>query len=441
MSDDAKRGAKGAESPDVGPHSLRQVFPDAAALFRPAPASLESAFKGADVVLDTNVLLLPYTTGKDSVDETAKVLRQLAKDGRLFVPGQVAREYAKNRPHKVGQVVQHIADTLGRSTPSPAPALPMLEGVAAYTALKEIEEELQAVIAKYQRALKRLLEEARGWGREDPVSKHYAKIFKGSVVVDPQLDEAALQKEAKDRYAAKIPPGYKDGSKDDGGVGDLAIWKSILAIAANRKRDLVFVSGDEKSDWVHRASNLPLMPRVELIDEFRRASGGRAFYMVQLSHLLELAGAGPATVDGIRVEEARLRDHVAEQIECPSCQSMVTWRIGMQPGSSAQPLCPHCGARFHAHRKGTELVIRARRSRAEKVEEMCNWFRMRYKDPADGVSYDGREGGYQYINGDPFDAGGVLEEQFGKQMPQELIEEAVREIERDGTYWVRRDAY
>lgn len=441
MSDDTRRSRESAEDPEGGQYSLRQVFPDAEAVFRSAPPSLEDAFKAADVVLDTNVLLLPYTAGKESVDETADVFRRLAKDERLFVPGQVAREYAKNRPLKIAQVVQHIADTLGKSTPHPAPALPMLKGVVEYEAVKTAEEALQGVTADYQKAIKSLLEKARGWGREDPVSKHYAEIFSSKTLVDPEFEESALQAEARERYAAKIPPGYKDSSKPDGGIGDFVIWKTILKLAGERKRDLIFVSGDEKPDWVHRANNKALMPRVELIEEFRRESQGRAFYIVQLSRILELAGAGPETVGGIREEEARLRERVAEALECPICHSAMSWKIGTRPGSSAQPLCPNCGARFHAHRTGSGLIIRARRSRAAKIEEMRDWFMARYKDPADGVPYDGGEGGYLYVNGGPYDARDVLSDQFGDEVAEDLIDEVVAQIERDGTEWVRCEDY
>lgn len=52
-------------------------------------------------VLDTNALLLPYTTSSKSIDEIKKVYAKLIKEKRLFIPGQVAREFAKNRPEKI----------------------------------------------------------------------------------------------------------------------------------------------------------------------------------------------------------------------------------------------------------------------------------------------------------------------------------------------------
>lgn len=61
------------------------------------------------------------------------------------------------------------------------------------------------------------------------------------------------------------------------------------------------------------------------------------------------------------------------------------------------------------------------------------WFSSRYQDPAHETPYNGREGGYQYINGGPFDAREELEHQFGTLVTELVIDSAVDEIESDGT--------
>ncbi|CAN0463953.1 unnamed protein product, partial [Laminaria digitata] len=229
---------------------LRELLPDAAAVFEKSPPSLVEVYPEADVVLDANVLLLPYTTGRDSVQATAKLFEQLAKEKRLFLPAQAAREYARNRPSKIAQVVQHISNTLSKASPATAPRLPMLEGVEEYESLKKVEAELRERTESYQDELRQLLGKAKSWGRADPVSVHYAGIFTKDNVVELATSFADVVKEGERRYTAKRPPGYKDASKEEGGLGDLIIWKTILEIAEKRKRHLIFVSGDEKADWV-----------------------------------------------------------------------------------------------------------------------------------------------------------------------------------------------
>lgn len=70
-----------------------------------------------------------------------------------------------------------------------------------------------------------------------------------------------------------------------------------------------------------------------------------------------------------------------------------------------------------------------------------DWFQDRYMDPAEGVPHDSAEGGYQYVNGGPFDAREVLATEFGAVHPDAWIEEAAARIERDGTVWVPQSDY
>lgn len=72
---------------------------------------------------------------------------------------------------------------------------------------------------------------------------------------------------------------------------------------------------------------------------------------------------------------------------------------------------------------------------AERQQEMLvAWFRSRYEDPAQETPYDGREGGYQYIWGGPYEARDKLDGNFSSLVRDEVIEAAVEEIESDGTF-------
>lgn len=73
-------------------------------------------------------------------------------------------------------------------------------------------------------------------------------------------------------------------------------------------------------------------------------------------------------------------------------------------------------------------------------EDLIEWFFLRYKDPADGVPHDSSEGGYQYVNGGPYDPWEVLADAFHSEN-EGVIEDAVKEIYIDGHEWVKRDQY
>jgi hypothetical protein len=109
------------------------------------------------------------------------------------------------------------------------------------------------------------------------------------------------------RYAHGIPPGYKDQSKGDGGIGDFLIWKTILKLGEDRKTDCIFVTEDSKGDWWVQSEGT-FQPRIELVEEYRRATQGRTIHLMSLSHFLSTFGAEERAVDETQKVEKAQRD-------------------------------------------------------------------------------------------------------------------------------------
>lgn len=355
--------------------SLDSVFPDPARLFAYHPPGLATVQASCDVVLDTNVLLLPYLTGKDSLKQVEKVYSKLASAGRLFVPAQVAREFSRHRASKLAQLCQALANYRSKAQRVVTDEYPLLEALPEYENVKKHEAELADSVKAYQAAVSSLLDAIAGWGWSDPVAAMYQRLFSAQVVWSLACDISDVRQEMAFRYANRIPPGYKDSAKEDGGIGDLLIWKTILEIGEGRRKPLLFVTGDEKSDWQHTADNRGLLPRFELVDEFY-GTAGAGFYLCTFSRLLELFGASAEAIGEFKREEDRGRQlsllqppetEVAE-LECPFCGALAFCRIGNEPGSSAKPECPSCGSRFHAHRSKDGTTF-ARRPRSRQQED------------------------------------------------------------------------
>lgn len=72
----------------------------------------------------------------------------------------------------------------------------------------------------------------------------------------------------------------------------------------------------------------------------------------------------------------------------------------------------------------------------EAVEAIKDWFFENYEDPAHHTPYESREGGYQYIWGGPYNARDVIENIFADKTSQEVMNEAINEIEAEGFGWV-----
>jgi hypothetical protein len=288
--------AEANESRD--PFYRQSAYPQAHGLMSWSPQTFDQVKDIATVVVDTNALLVPYGTGQVSLDEIGRTYRTLVGQGRLVIRGQVVREFASNRVVKLQELHQRLArkqqPSITRGT------YPLLEGLDGYSTMSSLEEQLDEIIRRYKDAVDAVLKHVRQWYWNDPVSVLYKGLFNDEVVLDPAFDPAELKDDLSRRVANGIAPGYKDARKDDGGIGDLIIWRTILEVGEKRKTPLLFVSEEKKADWWHQSEGRELYPRFELVDEYRRHSEGQSFHMMTFSAFLKVAGASKATVEAVR---------------------------------------------------------------------------------------------------------------------------------------------
>ena len=177
---------------------------------------------------------------------------ELAAQKRLVVPSQVAREFAENRPEKLKTLYQQVSRKRSVVAPEVQPTHSW-ESSTLYKKLQAAEKELSDRVLEYRKALTSVLRDLESWHWDDPVSTLYREIIGPDVVVRLDHDEATTSLEWQKRIVHRLPPGYKDKGKPDAGIGDFLVWLTILQIGRERKKDAIFVSGDEKSDWCTKA--------------------------------------------------------------------------------------------------------------------------------------------------------------------------------------------
>lgn len=255
------------------------------------------------VFLDTNVLLAPYRASTEALSAIASAYRSLRDEKRLIVPGQVAREFAANRPALVAQLHKLVRDSRAISINGRLEELPILQEVAEYADARRHLASMQTSLKACRTAIDALVARVGSWQSTDPVLDVYRELFDSAVVKDHKLDPAGFEATRRARYDARVPPGFRDKSKDDGGGGDLLIWLTILDVAAKLERDALLVTEDCKDDWFHRSGDERLFPRYELVEEFAERTSGRAFGISSLSELLARHGAAEKVVREVREQE------------------------------------------------------------------------------------------------------------------------------------------
>ena len=287
--------------------ALTDIYPDAAALFEHRPATIGEIAASSFVTLDANVLLWPYEFNSASLAEVDRVYGQLSKAGRLVVPAQAAREFYKHRSRKLAGLHENINGAIERANKAIFQnTIPILQDDADYKTARDIAAKMVTSgkeIVKRLDAVKARLQSDVG---SDPVSGIYRKHLSGSVIEADieKPDRDSVVQDAERRTRLRIAPGYKDHSKEDGGLGDLIIWKTILQEATRRKGHCLFVTNEEKNDWWVKSGGA-FQPRPELLDEYRRASDGGSLHLLPLSELLSLFAAKPEIVQNVlKLEEA-----------------------------------------------------------------------------------------------------------------------------------------
>jgi hypothetical protein len=81
--------------------------------------------------------------------------------------------------------------------------------------------------------------------------------------------------------------------------------EKLLALGTSEKKDLAFVTGEQKSDWFVRSGGAPVYPRAELVDEYRRASSRAKLRLMSLHELLRELNVPEAVVLDVITAEAQ----------------------------------------------------------------------------------------------------------------------------------------
>lgn len=277
---------------------LKKVFPEADKIFEFKYKDFDNIKDGCIYIFDTNVLFVPFLISKKGLKDYKKIFKHLKSNDRLFIPARVAREFAKNRGENIKSIFRKLQEARDRLNKGgfDLSSLPILEEEPNYKRIKEIEAEVNKYKEEYREKIDELANYIKKWNWNDPVSLFYNELWDKEMIIDVKKDESELQNDLDFRFEHQIAPGFKDSKKIDKGIGDLIIWQTILEIAKDKQKDVVFVTNEEKNDWFYNEYNTTLYPKFELFDEFRRYTGGKSICIVNFEKFLISQNASEDTI-------------------------------------------------------------------------------------------------------------------------------------------------
>ena len=269
----------------------------------------EELWENAVFVFDTNIFLNLYRYTEVTRNSLFKAMQQLSD--RVWMPRQVSQELMKDRAKVIFDTLK-IFDELSE------------EKEKFITTCKEKlrrenkDPKIDSMSKEIDKHIKNLMKESNYVKSvdDDQILNQLLKIFENKVGIgfsEPELE--MIRKEGGERYNKQIPPGYKDYKKgeENNAFGDLIIWKEILQYSADNKKDIIYVTGDQKEDWWNRTNGRTLGPRVELRKEFVEKTN-RQFHMYSmngfLTHFRKMEGTliQQSAIDEVKNYEKKINE-------------------------------------------------------------------------------------------------------------------------------------
>jgi rRNA-processing protein FCF1 len=367
------------------------------------------------IVPDTNVLLHLYRYDITLRNKLLGILKNDKINDCLWVPAKVYEEFLKNRPaviceqltgeSKIEKILQETKNFFLHKIDTD-----FLLNHCPYIPTSKIKECFNEFIESQLKAIQ--TEHEANYAIElnnDPLLDEMLKLLNGKV--GTSFSDSEMEKiieEGKKRYEEKIPPGYKDAKKEGNEkYSDFIIWKQILNYAQENKVNMIFITDDKKEDWWRVEHGMTVGPQPQLLEEFYNFTG-KKILLYKCEPFFSYVDNFIESKKQLTKQDKESIDRVTYYYENP------TFNIRANPKRIVFP-------------KYT-------------VDEIVDWFFGHYKDPAEGVPYDGREGGYLYINGGPYEAEDILIGAF-PNIDEETLSKALSIIEPFGFEWVKHDQY
>lgn len=265
----------------------------------PAPTDEAEFFRGATVVLDTNVLLALY---KLSVSAREDALRAIESSvDRLWLPHQVGVEFYRHHAAHRDMRSKAYRDAIKQTAQFERLAT---KDLGSGTTHEDLRKNVARVVRDAVRQVDVEIEKARDADtaittpESDDVLERIETAFDGRVAAVPA--PATLRSRTEEftnwRVPGRVPPGFEDRGKT-GTVrtaGDYLIWAEILEHAAANHLDILFVTEDGKDDWWENSEG-GRRPHRDLVLEFQRATGSN-YHQVGMEAFVRLATSATGDV-------------------------------------------------------------------------------------------------------------------------------------------------
>ncbi|MFB6433940.1 PIN domain-containing protein [Bacillus thuringiensis] len=239
------------------------------------PSKLESLYKeGAIIIPDTNFLLSAYQWRNVTTDKVKKVLQELNTQDKLRIPEQVLYEFVQNRQKVLFEQISFIDHEISRfNEPKKAikEFMPIAESSPEIDEAQDKRNSLSQAIGDYKNSLKQVKKKIEALIQHDDFLNFIKELCQDSFLPYSE-DKEKIREEGQRRIVLGIKPGTNENKGDP--TGDFIIWSEVMKL----KEHIIFVSNDQKKDWVFKGKGGQQLGTDQLLlSEFYSETGGKSF--------------------------------------------------------------------------------------------------------------------------------------------------------------------
>ncbi|HGM1082328.1 TPA: PIN-like domain-containing protein [Clostridioides difficile] len=253
----------------------------------PTSDEKENLMSNAVIVFDTNVLLNLYRYSVATRNGLLSTLKGF--EDRIWLPHHVAKEFMEKRCNIIFDSINKYEELSKDSKTFVSNIKKKLRFIEDDKDLADLEIYIDEWIDNIKTKNLEVFNP-----NEDNILKQVLDLFDGKVGDEYKKEDLEkIKKEGESRYKCNIPPGYKDSKKqkddfnDNNKYGDLIIWNQILDYSKDNKKDIIYITNDQKEDWWNKVHGKIIGPRYELRKEFYNFSNQK-FHMYSMQNFIEI---------------------------------------------------------------------------------------------------------------------------------------------------------
>jgi PIN domain-containing protein len=250
--------------------------------------------KNIIIIFDTNIFLNLYSYSSNTIKNTLNLCETL--NNSIWIPNRVSIELENNsktirensfkKYDMMNLELQKILKNLENSMKTFFKSNKILELNELENLKKQSKEKTDAISGLFKNFKEDIKIEKNN--NKKILSENKIDDFIKNLEVGVPYSITELIKiysEGEIRLKYKIPPGYKDSDKGDSvkELGDFIIWKQILDKSKKEKKNILFVSEDNKEDWW---KNDEIRPDLKI--EFEEYTSNKIFFF-KFNNFMDIA--------------------------------------------------------------------------------------------------------------------------------------------------------